>query len=710
MATRAAIRVWLVLGGKAALLGVVAAACGVASAGTLAPRALVEVADLGNPVISPDGRQVAYRLEQASVERDTYDSVWYVQALAGSTAPRRVADGGVPLREYTAGLVAPAPAVWSPDGRWIYYRAFIDGSIAVWRAAADGSGAEPVTADAADVRAFVLDADGRTLRYSVGATREEVRRAEQAERDRGVRLDGTVFIGAGLLDSSNVEGHLTSQRLYGDWFTPGPLLATVPDRWRRIDVSTRGATPSEASPPGPPPALAFAESLPAPWKWAKHPGDTRVAILTRTGEAGERRRKPDVELAVRDVDSAVRQTRCTAALCTGQDITHIQWRPGSDEVLFTVTDSRAGRAQSVFRWNVVTGDVAEVVRSRGLMWGSSVRFHDVPCALSPSAMVCVTAEADRPPRMEVIDLSSGDRRVLFDPNRALALDIARIAPARLLRWVDARGDAFTGWLFGARVPEGGPPPPLFVNYYNCNGFLRGGVGNEWPLASMASHGISALCINGNPSFKDARENYAQGTRAVEGIVRLLAEQGEIDPGRVGMGGLSYGSEVTMWTLMHSDLLAAASVSSSAVTPNWYLFNSLRDGFRTVVEKNWQLGPPGDTPEQWQAMSPVFNLHSIRAPVLFQMAEQEYMTALEYALPLVRDRRADVRVFPGEPHIKFGPRHKLAAYERNLDWFRFWLQGHEEEDAADPDQYRVWRSMKGPEREGGGTVHRGLSSP
>src|SRR3546814_9186629 len=93
--------------------------------------------------------------------------------------------------------------------------------------------------------------------------------------------------------------------------------------------------------------------------------------------------------------------------------------------------------------------------------------------------------------MEVIDLSSGDRKVLFDPNRALALDVARVAPARLLRWMDTRGDVFTGWLFEARVPAGSPPPPLFVTYYTCNGFLRGGVGDEWPLATMASYGISA---------------------------------------------------------------------------------------------------------------------------------------------------------------------------------------------------------------------------
>src|SRR3546814_10117165 len=163
MATQVAARVWLRLSGKAVLLGAVAAVCGVAGASILPSRALVEVADLGNPVISPDGRKVAYRLVRASVERDKYDTVWYVQALAGSAEPRRVSDGGVPLREYNAGLVAPAPAAWSPDGRWIYYRMLMEGRIAVWRSAEDGSGAGDDTAAAAEVRALVLEADGRPL-------------------------------------------------------------------------------------------------------------------------------------------------------------------------------------------------------------------------------------------------------------------------------------------------------------------------------------------------------------------------------------------------------------------------------------------------------------------------------------------------------------------------------------------------------------------
>ena len=46
-----------------------------------------------------------------------------------------------------------------------------------------------------------------------------------------------------------------------------------------------------------------------------------------------------------------------------------------------------------------------------------------------------------------------------------------------------------------------------------------------------------------------------------------------------------------------------------------------------------------------------------------------------------------------PHQKFQPRHKLAVYERNLDWFRFWLQGYEDPNPAKEKQYARWREMR-----------------
>src|SRR3546814_16475880 len=80
-------------------------------------------------------------------------------------------------------------------------------------------------------------------------------------------------------------------------------------------------------------------------------------------------------------------------------------------------------------------------------------------------------------------------------------------------------------------------------------------------------------------------------------------------------------------------------------------------------------------------------------MLMQVPEQEFIQTLDYAVPLMREQRADVYVFPNEPHIKFQPRHKLAIYERNLDWFRFWLQGFEDNDPRNAEKYAHCRAMR-----------------
>ncbi|WP_225561812.1 Atxe2 family lasso peptide isopeptidase [Rhodanobacter sp. DHB23] len=690
-------RPWLLLG--VALLSSTVAA----QVARISPERLLEVADIVGPAVSPDGNSVAFRLEQASTERNRYDTRWYVQRLDGAGPPQRIADGGAPLRDYSTGLSTPTIPVWAHDGRAIFYRALIGGRVEVWRAAADGSGAVPVASDPADVRDFRLDKDGTVLSYSVGATREEIATAEQAEYDSGVHIDDTIFIGAGLFRSSEVQGRPTTQRFVGKWFEPGPLLSKVADRWKEVDLETlKKRDVGQSGPPGPAPAIKETLDRLKPWKWALNAQDGRIALLTRVGDAVGRFIKPDVELAVLPDAESGHPVKCQAPLCTGKNITAVEWRPGSDDVLFTVTDRRQGRAQSIYRWDVKRGTVELVLRSRGLLGGDSTqqRFQDVPCGVSAVLLVCVTAEADRPPRLEAIDIETGRRTVLFDPNAGLASDMAATMPAEFLQWRGGHGEEYSGWLFAAR---GATRPPLFVTYYSCEGFLRGGVGDEWPLATLAGDGISALCINANPGYVDVARYYDQGLSAVEGAVDMLAKQGRIDPARVGMGGLSYGSEVTMWTLMRSHLLAAASISSPSLTPNWYLFNSLRKGFREVVRQNWQLGSPEESPRRWRMMSPVFNLDRIEAPVLFQMPEQEYLMAVEYTLPLIRKGRADMYVFPDEPHIKFQPLHKLAVYERNVDWFRFWLQGYEDPNPMKQHQYARWRTMQadgahGPRRE------------
>jgi len=673
-----------------ALVLAVVAVPGARDVGAIAPRRLVEVADLSSPVISPDGRHVAFRVEQANIERDTIITTWYVQDVEGAAPPLRVSDGGFAMHAFH-GLSSPEVPVWSQDGHWIYYRAMVDGRIDVWRAAVDGSAAEAVTGSSADVRDFALDADGRTLLYSVGPTREQVAAAERAQYDQGVRLDKSVPIGQPLFRSGFIDGRPATQRYRGGKeLERAGLLADVEERWFTLDMVTGQ---QREQPPAARQAVA-AESMPGQeggaWERAIDRQRGRIAMLARSGDGQGLYVQPHSELTVRLDPAGRRSTTCQAGECRNKTITDIQWRPGG-EVLFTVTDRDAGSSQSIFRWNVETGSVIPVVQANGLVNGGRDLLGS--CGVSARVMVCVAAEADRPPYLERIELDTGERRTLFEPNAALAIDIAATTPARRLRWTDANGQVFSGYFFPARQ-RSGAAPPLFVNYYQCSGFVRGGTGDEWPLVSLAAQGIAALCINYAPLPLDAVDRYNQGLSAVRSAIDLLASTGEIDRSRVGMGGLSLGAEVTLWTLVNSDLLSAASVSSPVQTPLTYELRSLYDDtFFPALEKYWQLRAPEATPERWQTLSPVFHLDKVQAPIIMQLPEQEYLQALDYAVPLIKAGLSELYVFPDEAHFKFMPKHRLAVYQRNLDWFKFWLLDQEDPDRSRREQFMRWRLMK-----------------
>jgi hypothetical protein len=51
------------------------------------------------------------------------------------------------------------------------------------------------------------------------------------------------------------------------------------------------------------------------------------------------------------------------------------------------------------------------------------------------------------------------------------------------------------------------------------------------------------------------------------------------------------------------------------------------------------------------------------------------------------------VYANEQHTKNQPKHRLEIYQRNLDWFNFWLQDKEDRDPNKAKQYERWRAMR-----------------
>jgi dipeptidyl aminopeptidase/acylaminoacyl peptidase len=175
----------------------------------------------------------------------------------------------------------------------------------------------------------------------------------------------------------------------------------------------------------------------------------------------------------------------------------------------------------------------------------------------------------------------------------------------------------------------------------------------------------------------------------------LITRGIVDPNRIGITGLSDGAENVAYALIHSSQFAAAAVSTMVFHPFALNFT----GSSSYRELNAQLfGDPLLSLDKWRELSIGLNADRIHTPLLAQVADRELMEATLNFVPLQdAGRPIEMVVFPNEYHVKWQPAHRLAIYNRNLDWFRFWLQDYEDPDPAKTEQYTRWRQFRAKQR-------------
>ncbi len=647
-----------------------------------AVREMIELTDISSIAVSPDGMQLVFRMEHASIAANSFALGWYVVPVDGSAPPRRIADAGEGERR--DGELVTEPAVWTPDGRAILFRKVADGEVQIWRAAVDGSKSEALTHDAANVRRFALGPAPGTIVYSVGATRAAVEAAERREYDEGVLVDQRVDPARPLYRGARIEGRLASDRFSGRWFTFDTLLAGTTPTYRTLDPATgalRDATSAEAA--------LVAEALRSPDIGNPRPVTAEAKSGDRRGDAFVTGEGFVSRLAIRRPDG--RLIGCARPQCR-QRIGRIAWQGERDGILFVT--ATAGGGQTFHLWSPESGKVRTIAGTSGRWTGGR---DEAGCAVGGEAVYCIAADANSPPRLVRVALAGGKVTTLADPNRALVESGAlRFEP---IRWAGPSGRAFAGQLM---LPAGARRAlPLFVTYYLCDGYLRGGVGDEFPLRQLAASGIAVLCIDRVPmraGLGDQVEQYRIGQEAVGSAIDLLAGRGLVDRARVGMGGVSFGGETTMWIAQNSDLLSAVSIGNTLLSPTYYWFNALPGSLiPPILKQVWGIGRPEDDPARWTLVSPVFGIDRIEAPLLMQLSEREFRYNVELAARLGQaGKPVELWAFPEETHLKYQPRHKLAVYERNLDWFRFWLQDHVDRDPAKAEQYRRWQAMRRPD--------------
>jgi dipeptidyl aminopeptidase/acylaminoacyl peptidase len=636
-------------------------------------RDLIELRDIGYPdpavtgvsplAVSPDGSSVAFVLSRADLDSNSYCSGLVVLPLRSGGNAQVLDWGGefIPLSTYVrnlavdVGLPAQITPVWARDGQRIAYLKRVHGITQIYVVSLAGGHASAITKKSSDVESLSQAEDGNLI-FTTRPGMIAERAAIDAEGRSGWLYDERVAANAG----------------------PRPRITETGTQPEIAELDFRGGQPLNQS-----------------------PRPAGVAATSSTGWVARTEAEGGSLLAQRRLSATSpggRKFTCASGACLG-GIAGTWWDSKGSELRFLRREGWNRELNAFYRWRPGAGAPQRVFASTDAIQN---------CVPVQDALVCTTENASQPRRVEVIDPSTGRRRVVFDPNPQFRSIV--LGAVRRLHWRNDRG--LEAWGDLVLPPNRDPRQklPLVIVQYHSRGFLRGGTGDEYPIFLLAQHGFAVLSFErpravaeGMPGIHNDIDANAANERGwaerrsvqsalLRGIDVAVATE-NVDPKRIGITGLSDGATAVRFALINSDRFAAAAISSCCVEPK----TAMTYGGIAWAKFNRAVGyPPAsvDDPEFWRPMSLALNADHIRTPLLMQLADEEFVISLE-AFEALREHQAPVElyVFPDEHHVKWQPVHRLAVYERNLDWFDFWLRCREDGSPAKSAQYQRWRELK-----------------
>ncbi|SES06564.1 Atxe2 family lasso peptide isopeptidase [Sphingobium sp. YR768] len=625
--------------------------------------------------LSPDGRRIAFQLHQGNPSENRYCVGIVVMSALHPARPELVDIShelilDTPPRynwaSFHIGAPLPTAPRWSPDGRSIFYLKRIGGSTQIWKADLASGTVVQVTHASVDVDDFQISPGGHEINYvirpgvktnSAAIDREGLagwRYDERAFPVRGARPQtpgsDRVYVGVDLETGLEMPA---SEAVINDFIQSD-------SNENRIDLTISRAGDS-----------AFGERIDA----SGFPEDFRIAVETRAG-----RRHP-----------------CLLEECRIGWLAPLWWAPDGRKVRFFRREGWANSLTAVYEWLPGSRRVQRLLLTSDYL---------VECQPIGDDLACLRERSREPRHFVRFDLDHRREKQIFDPNP----DFSHLAMGQVERmnWRNSEGVPFYGDLVYPVGYTEGLRYPLIVVQYRTKGFLRGGIGDEYPIQVFANRGYFVLSVD-NLTYEDIVGKQASvgalvsafnhdfaGRRnilsAIEVATRSLISRGFIDSRRIGITGLSDGCTTVQFAAIHSVLFSAGSVSGCGWEPTQDAFlgpmvaqSYHEGGWPRLIDKN---------PDFWNQISLIDQAERVKFPILFQAADSEYLAMLA-GFTAIRQAEipSDMYIYPNEDHIKSQPAHRLSVYRRNLDWFDFWLQDTQPATAYPSKELTSWLAMK-----------------
>ncbi len=646
---------------------------------------LLKVRRVGDPQVSPDGKQVAFTIGDVNFDANRVVTHIYVTPLEG---------GG--MKQLTTGDRSSTAPRWSPDGKKI---AFTTGG-QLWVMESDGDKKEQVTKISTGAAAPVWSPDGKWIAFSSEVYPDckddecNKKRDEQAE-------------------ASKVKAHIVTRLLYKHW-----------DEWRDVKrthvfvVSSKGGTARQVTTgdfDSPPYAAStgvdFAFSpdsseiafLQNPDKVEAISTNSDIFVLPLSGGASKnitiRNRGYDAgPVYTRDGKFILYRSQATAGFeadrwrlmaynrATGASVELIKGfdlqvedvvlSPDGNTIYFTAGDR--GK-HPIFRVPSSGGAAQKIV--------SDVFATNVRITPDGKALVFASSSMAAPAEIYTSNADGSGLRALTSVNSQL-IRSANLKPAEEIEWTGALGKKIHGYIIKPNNFDASRKYPLVV-------LIHGGPqsawndnwGYRWNPQVFANAGYVVFAPNprGSTGYGQQFVNEISGDWGgkvyidiMNGVADVLRRNTFIDRSRVGAAGASYGGYMVNWILGHNNdprFRYKVLVSHDGV----YNLESMYATTEELWFPEWEFkGTPWTNPAQYSRWSPHKFVNNFNTPILIIHGELDYRVPIGEGMQLftaVQRKGIDSKmlIFPDEGHWVLKPQNSRLWFHTVLDWLDKYLQ-------------------------------------
>jgi dipeptidyl aminopeptidase/acylaminoacyl peptidase len=667
--------------------------------------AMMQVARIDEPALSPDGNMVAFQVQTVDLPNNKKPAQIYVVSLKGGT-PQKITNEGNNTRPR-----------WSPDSKRLFFVSDRSESQQIWSMNADGSDAKQVTNIPTEADGEIVSKDGKYIAF----TSDVYPNCSPAGATAGVDYDsGCNKTNLDQDAASKMHARVYSSLLYRHWttyqgrrrqhillqaldagkvrdLTPGNLMvppfslsgpegyAFSPDSTQLTYVSNTDADLSTSTN-----SDLFTVPLAggAAQRLTTNPGADEGPVYSPDGKYLAYRNQlrggyesDQWRLAVMELQSG-RMNTLTDSL--DRWVEAYTWSPDSKRIFFTIDDHGTNPLLMI----PVSGGAIRTI-AQGPTSVSSMQFTP-----DDKAMIYIEQSGSKPAEINKAVSKGGSGMPLTHLNDAL-LEQYQLTPLEKITVDGAEGAKIESYIckppnFNAATKY----PVLFAIHGGPEGDWGQSWSYRWNAQVFAAAGF--VVVQPNPrgsigygqAFTDA-VNGDWGGRAYDDIMATVDYVGNlpyIDKDRMLAAGASYGGYMIDWIMGHTDRFKAL-VSHAGVF-------DLRSEAGTTEElwfAKWEFqGFPWENADLYQKWSPSSYVKDFRTPTLVTQGEIDYRVPVGQSQQLFTALQqmkipSKLVLFPDEGHWILKPQNSQFWYATVIDWLTQYSKKLAPEASAGPSR-------------------------